>query len=97
MTYKFGLQKQAGFGTHAELCKKFRGLGYTLAQHFKIPFDPLAHHCYVPVINEESHYMTAADILKSSEKDADYFRTEGKQIIHPCINCGQVYEDLRPK
>ena len=95
MTYKFGLQKKPEFGKHSETCKRLRGLGYILAKQFNITFDPLAHHCYVPVINEESHYLTTADILKSSQADADYFRVEGKPIIHPCVNCGQVYEDLK--
>jgi hypothetical protein len=95
MTYKFGLQKQKQFGTHSEICKSLRGVGLIVARMFGGTFDPLWHHCYVAVINEESQYLTTKDILQSSKEDADYFRREGKQIIHVCTNCGQVQEDLK--
>jgi hypothetical protein len=95
MTYKFALQKQPGFGMRADVCKKLRGVGVILSRQFGIVFDPLGHHCYVPQINEASHYLTPGDILKSSESDLDYFRQEGKQIINVCVCCGQIYDELK--
>jgi hypothetical protein len=95
MTYKFGLQKHKDFGKHAEICKSLRGVGLIIARMFGGTYEPLGHHCYMAVINEESHYLTAKDILLSSKEDVDYFRREGKEIIHVCTNCGQVQEDLK--
>ncbi|SRR5580765_5790499 len=95
MPYQFDLQKQAGFGRHSEICKSLRGVGITIAKRFGADYDPLGHHCYVPQINEASHYLTAGDILRSSESDLDYFRFEGKQIINVCIHCGQIYDELK--
>jgi hypothetical protein len=92
MTYKFGLQKQKEFGTHSDICKSLRGIGIILGRILNVPYDPLGHHCYMPQVNDESHYKTVKDLLATNP-----FEKEGKEMIHVCINCGQVYEDLQRK